>query len=374
MTVNLVTVTGNLETLAGATPSSGRLWFKLNRPDWNLSGDIFAPEYVEATANPSTGAFSVDLQSTTDLEGGASYSVVLKYKEPLDDFNREYVVARFMLPTGGPYQLGDLLTVPFVEPVPADILALCQAYALAAEDALEAIESKTPLATYTRAEAVTLTAAADAGFLSNNQWQDENGSGYILDGVSTLLPTLPGSRPVAPYVPTQFARTDWLAFTLGATGDFASFNEALEFYSKMLKSGGLDPDQECVVTTQAGFAMNEQVRLTGGDYSRLKFLSTDATVVMTRSALVTDFGDGFYNGFTFDYCITPKLQVKFIMDTSGTATNRRGIRGVHSRVHVNGGGVQNAANRGGVFYNSEVYASSSVWDGAGTIGFRPANR
>lgn len=132
MAVNLVTVTGNLETLIGATPSLGRLWFKLNRPDWNLNGDIFSPEYIEAVADTVTGAFSVALQTTDDLEAGASYSVILKYREPIDGKDREYLISNFMLPDGGPYQLGDLLTVPFVEPVPADILALCQAYAVAA--------------------------------------------------------------------------------------------------------------------------------------------------------------------------------------------------------------------------------------------------
>lgn len=148
MAVNLVTVTGNLETLSGATPSLGRVWFKLNRPDWNLSGDIFAPEYIEVIASAG-GAFSVTLQSTDDLEAGASYSVILKYREPLDNKDREYTVGQFMLPAGGPYQLGDLLTVPFVEPVPADILALCQAYAVAAKDsATDAAASAAQAALY----------------------------------------------------------------------------------------------------------------------------------------------------------------------------------------------------------------------------------
>lgn len=133
MAVTLVTVTGNLETLTGATPSLGRIWFKLNRPDWNLSGDIFAPEYIEAIADVD-GAFSMALQSTDDFETGATYSAILKYREPLDGKDREYTLGgRFPLPAGGPWQLGDLLTVPIIAPVPADILALCQAYALAAE-------------------------------------------------------------------------------------------------------------------------------------------------------------------------------------------------------------------------------------------------
>jgi hypothetical protein len=142
MSVSLVTVTGSLETLSGATPSLGRLWFRISRADWNLSGDIFAPEYIEAIANPATGAFSVNLQSTTGLEAGSVYSVILRYREPLDAKDREYLIGKFALPTGGPYQLGDLLGVPVLDPVPADILALCQAYAASADaDAADAAAS-----------------------------------------------------------------------------------------------------------------------------------------------------------------------------------------------------------------------------------------
>ena len=132
MTVNLATVTGTLETLTGAAPSLGRMWFRLNRPDWTLTGEIFAPEYIEAIADGS-GAFSKALQSTDDFEAGATYSAILKYREPLDGKDREYVLGAFALPTGGPYELGDLLAVPIIAPVPADILALCQAYAVAAD-------------------------------------------------------------------------------------------------------------------------------------------------------------------------------------------------------------------------------------------------
>ena len=145
MAVDLVTVTGNIETLTGATPSLSRIWFKLNRPSWNLAGDIFAPEYTEAIASAG-GAFSVALQSTDDLENGASYSAILRYREPLDGKDREYTLSTFLLPTGGPYQLGDLLSVPFVEPVPEDILELATAAALRAESASERILGPNALA------------------------------------------------------------------------------------------------------------------------------------------------------------------------------------------------------------------------------------
>jgi len=112
MAVNLVTVTGNLETLIGSTPPLGRVWFKLNRPAWNLAGDIFAPEYVEAVGDPTTGAFSVALQSTDDLGLAVTYTALLRYRDAVDGKDKEYSFGPFILPTGGPYQLGDLLVYP----------------------------------------------------------------------------------------------------------------------------------------------------------------------------------------------------------------------------------------------------------------------
>lgn len=153
MAVTLVTITGNLETLTGSSPLLGRLWFKLNRPDWNLSGDIFAPEYIEAIADAG-GAFSKAMQSTDDFETGATYSAILKYREPLDAKDREYTLGVFALPAGGPYQLGDLLAVPITTPVPADILALCQAYAIAAGNSATASAASAAQADTARDEAV----------------------------------------------------------------------------------------------------------------------------------------------------------------------------------------------------------------------------
>lgn len=224
MAVNLVTVTGSLETLIGATPSIGRLWFKLNRPDWNLNGDIFAPEYIEAIADPTTGAFSVSLQTTDDLEAGASYSVVLKYREPLDNKDREYIVANFMLPSGGPYQLGDLLTVPFVEPVPADILALCQAYAVAAGTAADAAhawaESPTPpdpldpTSKSSKTWAGEAAASAAQAALYDGPWLDTV-SALIADTSLTYTPAQPSTVSAGDYVRT---RAEGFAYQVAASG------------------------------------------------------------------------------------------------------------------------------------------------------------
>ena len=131
MAVDLVTVTGNLETLIGTDPQLGRVWFRLSRPDWNLDGDVFAPRTIEAIA-ATGGAFSVDLQSTDSFENGAVYSALLLYHDTATNTDQEFTLSSFMVPTGGPWQLGDLLVAGSIAPVPVDILAAAQAYALAA--------------------------------------------------------------------------------------------------------------------------------------------------------------------------------------------------------------------------------------------------
>jgi len=137
MAVNLVTITGTMEMPTGVTPSSGLLRFRLNRSDWNAAGNIFAPEFVTATADPTTGAFSVDLQSTDDFEVGATYTAIQKYRDTVTGWDREYELGAFAAPDGGPYLLTDLLAVPVVEPVPADVLALAQAAQVAAEQSAD---------------------------------------------------------------------------------------------------------------------------------------------------------------------------------------------------------------------------------------------
>lgn len=56
MAVNLVTVTGNLETLIGATPTAGRLWFKLNRPDWSGQPAHLGQPYRHVQGGPEQHA------------------------------------------------------------------------------------------------------------------------------------------------------------------------------------------------------------------------------------------------------------------------------------------------------------------------------
>jgi len=128
MAVLLTTVTGNLETLLGTTPSLSRVWFELNRPDWNAAGDIFAKTPVAVVAD-AAGAFSVPLQSTVPFLNGAVYSAILKYRNTVTGLDQQYVLASFAVPASGPVELSDLLVAGVVPPVPVDVLA----FALAAQ-------------------------------------------------------------------------------------------------------------------------------------------------------------------------------------------------------------------------------------------------
>jgi len=136
MPVTLQTVTGNLEHITGTTPNAARLRFRMNRPDWTTTGEIFAPRDVEAVADPATGAFTVQLQQTDLLQQGSVYKAVLYYRDVISGEDREYTVGQFEVPAGGPHELTDLLEAGFVNPESAqtiaDWLAQAQASATAA--------------------------------------------------------------------------------------------------------------------------------------------------------------------------------------------------------------------------------------------------
>jgi hypothetical protein len=151
MAVLLTTVTGNLETLLGTTPSLSRVWFELNRPDWNAAGDIFAKTPVEVVAD-AAGAFSVPLQSTVPFLNGAVYSAVLKYRNTVTGLDEQYILASFAVPASGPVELSDLLVAGVVPPVPVDVLA----FALAAQVSATA-SAAAALLDANRAEAAAIT-------------------------------------------------------------------------------------------------------------------------------------------------------------------------------------------------------------------------
>lgn len=110
MAVDLVTVTGSLETLTGGSPYLGRLAFQLVRPDWNLFGEIFAPVEVEAVAD-GAGAFTVALQATSAMQQGSYYTAILRYRDTVSNSDKTFTVANFLLPSGGPYTLSELLVI-----------------------------------------------------------------------------------------------------------------------------------------------------------------------------------------------------------------------------------------------------------------------
>lgn len=278
MAVDLVTVTGNLETLAGAAPLLGRVWFRISRADWTLSGEIFAPEYVEVIADSVTGAFSVDLQSTDDFEAGSTYAAVLKYREPLDAKDREFTIGTFALPSGGPYQLGDLMSVPVAAPVPADVLALCQAYAAAtAADSVQ-----TGLDRTAAAADVALTHAdvslADAARIASEAARDAAIAGSILTWPTTAAGIGPGIAGV----------TSIVAGSGGANGTFA-----------LAYSGGTQVLAPVGVFTVAGGALVSVIITYPGYYSAgtptLSFAASagltgaSATAVMAANTPVNGF-------------------------------------------------------------------------------------
>lgn len=263
MTVNLATVTGTLETLTGAAPSLGRMWFRLNRPDWTLTGEIFAPEYIEAIADGS-GAFSKALQSTDDFEIGATYSAILKYREPLDGKDREYVLGAFALPTGGPYELGDLLAVPIIAPVPADILALCQAYAVAAA-----------------ADAASASASAVAAALYDGTWLDDVAD-LIADTALTYTPALPGTVTAGDIVQTRAGGFAYQVASSGASDYHVTTAGAVKLYVLPCEDGAYKL-AAFGVTTAAGLASV----ITAMDGRLLDWGSEQISVAAAVSATIT---------------------------------------------------------------------------------------
>ena len=349
MAVNLVTVTGNLEAISGGDLSLGRLWFRLNRPDWNLSGDIFAPEYVEAVASAG-GAFSVALQSTDDLEAGASYSVILKYREPLDNRDREYTVGQFMLPDGGPYQLGDLLTVPFVEPVPADILALCQAYAAAAGGSFSAAAASAAAAAASAAAAAESAALLGDAMLGENnlaEVADKSAARTILGIIAANIPYLPAigafTRSIMARLGDTVSVKDFGAVGDGVTDDTAAVQAALTSGTVFFPKGTYICGP---LTAPAGV----QVRGKRNAVVKMKAASVGALLTLA------DASGASIEGITFDadYANNP-LGTKGIHITGGTsaflisnvAVLNAKTAGIHQQGAYTGGGkVSNCLIKG----------------------------
>lgn len=166
MADNLVTVVGNIDTLVGSVPPSAKLVFKLNRPAWNNDGDIFTPEFSEVAADVTTGAFSIQLQTTDDFSGTAYYTATLKYKDATDGRPREYELSRFVLPAGTTRILTSLFDIPI--PGDMDWFVGWQARIVAAETlAVDSAAAAEADATAAAASEANATAAGSAAVAAN---------------------------------------------------------------------------------------------------------------------------------------------------------------------------------------------------------------
>jgi hypothetical protein len=136
----LTTIAGTILTSTGAVPNQGRLIF--TRASWDMNSDVvWSASPIEEVLSGS--AYSVALESTTDKQIQSAYKVELSHYSAVKRATLIEVLGVIAVPpTGGPFDLPDLLAVPITEPVPADILALCQAYATSADaDATDAAAS-----------------------------------------------------------------------------------------------------------------------------------------------------------------------------------------------------------------------------------------
>lgn len=148
----LTTIAGTILVPMGVAPSNARLVFTL--ATWDMDNNIvWAPD---PTIEPLSGsAYSIALESTTDKERQAAYKVELRWYSTLERTTMNEVLGIIAVPaTGGPYDLPDLLSVPFVEPVPAEILALCLAAQSAASSAATSAAASAVDADLARDEAI----------------------------------------------------------------------------------------------------------------------------------------------------------------------------------------------------------------------------
>jgi hypothetical protein len=180
---------------------------------------------------------------------------------------------------------------------------------------------------------------------------------------------------------TLFAQENtWTVNTSGA--NFTTVTQAIDFlYSanvayRAISSSGNNARQ--IINLETGYSFNEQVWYENKDLSFIELTSTDTEVPIIRSALTRGVGNAVvrYMAFTFRFsCQSPIINVLFSMDSSGTATNRGGIRlEANSYGYISTGkGIKNVAERGLHLVNSKAWANDTKWSGAGQRGIRVGN-
>jgi hypothetical protein len=172
----------------------------------------------------------------------------------------------------------------------------------------------------------------------------------------------------------------WTVDTTGA--NFTTVTQAIDFlYSanvayRAISATGNNARQ--IINLETGYSFNEQVWYENKDLSFIEITSTDAEVPLIRSALTRGVGNAVvrYMAFTFRFsCQSPIINVLFNMDSSGTATNRGGIRlEANSYGYISTGkGIINVAERGLHLVNSKAWANDTKWSGAGQRGIRVGN-
>lgn len=107
MAVTLTTVTGSMELPDGSTPRLGRVIFRMT--GWAKDApNLFVAGSVDV-AVASNGSFSVDLQTTDDLD--VEYDVVFSHVDLATNSTVSNSVGRISVPSTGPVTLASLLPV-----------------------------------------------------------------------------------------------------------------------------------------------------------------------------------------------------------------------------------------------------------------------
>lgn len=151
-----VVVTGTIRRSDQSIPRAGRILFALTQ--WDFANRIFTAEPVEDVLDGS-GAFSITLRSTTDLEGTYNYGVTVRYyDEDTKTTANEYLGQIAVAPTGGPFDIVDLLTIPTNTPDVASVAA--QAIAAQAATAANAVQVAADLVDAEAAAATATSVAA----------------------------------------------------------------------------------------------------------------------------------------------------------------------------------------------------------------------
>lgn len=107
MAVTLTTVTGSMELPDGSTPRLGRVIFTLT--GWAKDAPhLFVQGSIDVAA-AADGSFSVDLQTTDDLD--VEYDVVFFHHDLSSNREISTAVGRILVPSSGPVTLASLLPV-----------------------------------------------------------------------------------------------------------------------------------------------------------------------------------------------------------------------------------------------------------------------